>query len=141
MKKTLACILALSFGVCSFSISAKTPEYPFDWLKYPEKHQNFSKQYNTYINNNKIMRNVDWLQTLSLGTPIESVGDTGLVRLWSCKPHDCGDNSINMLYNKSTGQLFGIYETIDRNDGSTVSVIFGDRDADNEQLLMSIKDL
>jgi hypothetical protein len=101
-------------------------EYPWELLKKDKK---FKKLYLSALGK---LKNIYWIRTITGPAPKSRkiyIDGKEYIFITFCKPHDCNDNFVVLLYNPEEEELFGYYIT----DGKKVKI--GKFEKDKEKIL------
>jgi hypothetical protein len=106
--------VAASLMVALASASAQSPPftYLFDLLKQPAFHRSFDELFEGQPNVD------DWIRVFQktkdgVASPIEQrqIGQTAYILAEVCKPHDCGNNMLRVLFTKDGTQATAVLIT------------------------------
>jgi Inhibitor of vertebrate lysozyme (Ivy) len=107
--------VATSLMVALASASAQSPPftYLFDLLKQPTFHRSFDELFEGQPNVD------DWIRVFQktkdgVASPIEQrqIGQTAYILAEVCKPHDCGNNMLRVLFTKDGTQATAVLITL-----------------------------
>jgi len=86
---------------------SKDSVLPWDWYS---NNSSFAKEYDKIMKNHPVKK--VWLRKLKgVGSPVKKISLDGIQYdyVHSCKPHDCANNQIHVLYNTKKKQIFALY--------------------------------
>jgi hypothetical protein len=89
------------------NVYSKDRIHPSDWYS---NNPTFAKKYNELMLNHPVKK--EWLQKLNgVGAPVKQILLSGIQYEYghSCKPHDCADNQVHVLFNPKKKQIYAIY--------------------------------
>lgn len=89
------------------NVYSKSNVPPWEWYN---NNPTFAKEFNKLVKKHPVKK--EWLRKLNgVGSPVKNISLDGVKYEYgySCKPHDCADNQIHVLYNPQKKQIYAIY--------------------------------
>ena len=115
LQQLLAIAVTIAMTIAALgSAHAQTPPftYLFDLLKQPTFHQSFDRLFEGQMNVDGWIREFEKTRN-GVASPIEqrSIGQTAYVLAEVCKPHDCPNSVLRVLFSKDGTQASAVLIT------------------------------